>query len=200
MYWFDKQCLQEAKKINWKTNPVITAHHEAGHAVACMLLKIKFSYVIVYKRRETTQGCVVFKNRFTGLKVALIKRDVSKIKRYMIMFMCGDIATQWCLLQNFNITSENTNMDDVVIEDAVIEDLMSHGSLSEQDFLDDDDIIIESLRKHISLSEQDFLDLYSLACDLLEENWLYVLKVAWKLQEERKLKYFQVRNLSGGFL
>ena len=156
----------------------LIAYHEAGHVVACILLKRWFSYVTIKpKDSRSCQGKVMHKDNQTERNIG--QRDI-------IIKYAGDIAESFF----FNIFLHE---DGMLPDDAEILDI----PINDEDFgmADCFEGVIEDLKGSDALKVESYSDLYEKTMGLLSDYWHAVELVAAHLLKHNKLKYYEVRNL-----
>ena len=176
----EKEYLKHKEKI--ESDPFLTAIHEAAHAVACLRLKIKFSYITIRKRKETF-GKVQFNRYNFNLTSAIARKKIERIKRQIIMLGAGDAAESiYLILKGVNIARKDDSY--IFFEQMKVEDKMT------------DDESIDCFSDLISLSLEEKKDLaIDRPWELVFANWDHIIAVTQELKKKGKLQYFQVRKL-----
>ena len=153
--------------------------HEAGHAVAHILLRRKFSYVRIYKTSyKGTLGCI----RHSGY--SSLRRSQENIARRIIQtYQAGDIA------ESFYLSDRGINIGPG--EGDII--YTSDDFRNPEEGSDTDMIKAFASDFEITLDEQT--ELNSETSELIARNWDKVHAVALALSKRKKLKYFEVRKI-----
>ena len=170
-----------------ESDPFLTAIHEAAHAVACLRLKIKFSY-ITNRKRKARNGIIQFNRYSFNLTSAIAKKKIERIKRQIIMLKAGDMA------EMFYLSMEGVNIAKLV--KTYIRFLPPPGqqTIKDEDVMTDDESI-DCFSDLIGLLPREKHELVDKAADLVIANWDHIKAVADVLEEKGRLKYFQVRKL-----
>lgn len=189
------------EKIWLKEKDTIIAFHEAGHAIACILLKKKFSYVTIRAKEKRFHGKVMDKTQWSNLRYILEgyecpeqkKRKV--LRRQISISFAGDIAVQLYFLSYHNLDLTTNKEDDVEPYDenkyqiSISPDYGDDGNIKE--YLD-----LMGLKG--AAKDEEYVKLYSKTYGLLYDNFAFICYVAKALLDKKKLGYFQVREIMKG--
>jgi len=179
------------------------AYHEASHVVACILLKKKFSYVVLYRR--TYKG-MYGRVAFNGYCAALFPRKNKCRKklwfeRVIVMYLCGVVSDLFSWLEQENREDNKNPLLHLILlgkEPKAVELAM----MDSQDNTDDC-VMSQYLKCLGGISDDDFYgELYYRALNIYGTYFRAISQVAEMLLLKRKIKYFEVRDIvrSCGYL
>jgi hypothetical protein len=183
MFIFKTEADQDRYSYLEKNDPYLTPVHEAGHAVASILLKRRFSYVIIYQRGYKGSDGAVIQNGRCYNNGRPITRDIKR--RIIQVYQAGDIAEFFRLADCGVHFSEPGDDGDIL---WIARPIMNPMRTS-------DDAVIEDYCKHWDIDPQEESDLCMETCNLIANNWDKVCAVAMALKERHRLGYFEVRRI-----
>jgi len=184
-----KENGEKARQLQ-ENDPLVMAHHEAGHAVVAIHKKIKFSYLTLIPSGNC-YGKTVFSKNNCNYVNALKKRNIERIRRQIVMLYAGDRAEQIYYNRTLNISQLTPSEDKVVklynFDDSKVD---CPGNT--------DDVEIRKLREIIGLPGLEYTNDdpdFDEAFNIVIEHWNEIEAVAHSLVKEKQLGYFRVREI-----
>jgi hypothetical protein len=208
LYFKNKQDVEKFRNLNKSRCPITTAYHEAGHAVASIVCRLKFKYITNIPDSDKL-GCLEFcpinlPKLYEGNMRLLVGRVVGRmfgandgsdrrlearlyrqkirVKRDIVRMYAGSVSEQNHLYYKHNIARPWTEPEEGFVR-------MQEGKYHIIPLHDDE--LIKQTKEVFGFSK----DVYREAIGIVMGYWAKIEAIANALINERRMKYFRVREV-----